>query len=130
VRTRAYYSRGGVYLSRHAPYHSSTQVNRVVIHEMGHYLEDSSAEVFDKVQEFYRKRTKGCPLVWMGQGYGRDELTRKDNFIDAYMGKDYGGRASEILSMGLEYFYNDPYKLATKDPGYFNFIFKVVRGIK
>lgn len=130
VRTRAYYSRSGIYLSRHAPYHSTSVVNRTVIHEMGHYLEDSSSEVFEGVQEFYRKRTKGCPLVWMGPGYGRDELTRKDNFIDAYMGKDYGGRASEILSMGLEYFYNDPYKLATKDPGYFNFIFNVVRGIK
>lgn len=130
VRTRAYYSRGGVYLSRHTPYHSSTQVNRVVIHEMGHYLEDSSAEVQFAVQKFYAERTKGCPLVWMGPGYGRDELTRKDNFIEVYMGKDYGGRASEILSMGLEYFYNDPYKLATKDPGYFNFIFNVVRGIK
>ena len=130
VKTRAYYSRGGVFLSRHAPYHTSNQVNRVVIHEMGHYLEDSSSEVHFAVQKFYAERTKGCPLVWMGPGYGRDELTRKDKFIDAYMGKDYGGRASEILSMGLEYFYNDPYKLATKDPGYFNFIFNLVRGIK
>jgi len=64
----------------------------------------------------------------LGSGYGKDELTRKDKFIDAYMGKDYRGQASEILSMGLQYFYNDPYKLAIKDPEYFNFIYKIVRG--
>jgi hypothetical protein len=37
---------------------------------------------------------------------------------------------SEILSMGLEYFYNDPIKLATKDSGMVDFIFNVARGIK
>lgn len=130
VGTRAFYQHGEVYLSRHAPYHTTNVVNKTIIHEMGHFLEDSSSEVFEKVQKFYRERTKGCPLVWMGPGYGRNELTRKDKFIDVYMGKDYRGRASEILSMGLEYFYNDPYKLATKDPGYFNFIYNLVRGIK
>jgi hypothetical protein len=129
-RHRAYYQHGGVFLSKWEQYHTTNVVNKTVIHEMGHFLEDTSSEVFDKVQEFYRKRTKGCPLVWMGEGYKTTELTRKDNFIEAYMGKDYGGRASEITSMGLEYFYNDPYKLATKDPGYFNFIFNLVRGIK
>jgi len=36
---------------------------------------------------------------------------------------------SEILSMRLEYFYNDPKKLATKDPGMFDFIYNAVRGI-
>ena len=36
---------------------------------------------------------------------------------------------SEILSMGLEYFYNDPIKLATKDPGMFVSIYNAVRGI-
>ncbi len=35
---------------------------------------------------------------------------------------------SEILSMGLECFYNDPIKLATKDPEMFDFIFNVARG--
>jgi len=34
---------------------------------------------------------------------------------------------SEILSMGLEYFYSDPIKLATKDPGMFDSIYNAVR---
>ena len=130
IKTRAHYYNGGVYLSRFEPYHTSNVINKTVVHEMGHYLEDSSSEIHSAVTKFYAKRTKGCPLVWMGSGYGRDELTRKDKFIDAYMGKDYRGVAHEILSMGLEYFYNDPYKLAVKDPEYFNFIYNVVRGIK
>lgn len=128
--SRAFYDRTRVALSlgKHGPYHSASVVNKTIIHEMGHYIEDSSGRVHREVMEFYHKRTKGCPLEWLGSGFDRDELTRKDKFIDAYMGKDYKGQASEILSMGLQYFYNDPYKLALKDPGYFNFIYKLVRG--
>lgn len=127
--SRAFYDmRQGVCLSKSGPYYSLSEVNRTVIHEFGHFIEDSSGKVHRTIMEFYDKRTKGCPLTWLGEGFGRDELTRKDKFIDAYMGKDYRGRASEILSMGLQYFYNDPYKLAIKDPEYFNFIYKLVRG--
>jgi len=127
--SRAFYDmRQGICLGRSGPYQSAGVVNKTVIHEMGHYLEDASGKVHREIMEFYHKRTKGCPLEWLGSGYGKDELTRKDKFIDAYMGKDYRGQASEILSMGLQYFYNDPYKLALKDPEYFNFIYKLVRG--
>jgi len=127
--SRAFYDmKQGVCLSRSGPYYSLSEVNRTVIHEFGHFIEDSSGKVHRTIMEFYTKRTKGCPLEWLGSGFGRDELTRKDKFIDAYMGKDYKGQATEILSMGLQYFYNDPYKLAIKDPEYFNFIYKLVRG--
>ena len=60
--------------------------------------------------------------------YGDDELTKADNFIDVYMGKYYKD-ASEILSMGLQYFYSNPVELMTKDPEYFDFIYNLVRGI-
>jgi len=125
---RAFYYRGDVYLGKWDPYHTANTVNKNVIHELGHFIEDQSGGVHRSVMEFYSKRTKGCPLEWLGSGYRTDELTRKDKFIDAYMGKDYKGQASEILSMGLQYFYDDPYKLAIKDPEYFNFIYKIVRG--
>jgi hypothetical protein len=127
--SRAFYDmRQGVCLGRSGPYYSASEVNKTVIHEFGHFIEDQSPGVHKSIMGFYSKRTKGCPLTWLGEPYGRDELTRKDKFIDAYMGKDYKGQASEILSMGLEYFFKDPYKLATKDPEYFNFIYKLVRG--
>ena len=128
--SRAFYDmKQTILLGRYEPYQSAGVVNKTVIHEMGHYLEDASGKVHREIMEFYSKRTKGCPLEWLGSGYRTDELTRKDKFIDAYMGKDYKGEASEILSMGLQYFYDDPYKLAIKDPEYFNFIYKIVRGV-
>lgn len=128
--SRAYYNmRQTILLAKQGPYQSASTINRTVIHELGHYVEDSSGMVHREVMVFYHKRTKGYPLEWLGPGYRKDELTRKDKFIDAYMGKDYKGQASEILSMGLEYFYSDPYKLALKDPEYFNFIYRLVRGM-
>ncbi|MBA7608783.1 hypothetical protein ES703_15965 [subsurface metagenome] len=128
--SRAFYNmKETILLGKQGPYQSASVINKTVIHELGHYVEDSSGMVHREVMGFYHKRTKGYSLEWLGPGYGKDELTRKDKFIDAYMGKDYKGQASEILSMGLEYFYNDPYKLALKDPEYFNFVYKLVRGM-
>ena len=39
------------------------------------------------------------------------EVTRKDKFIDEYMGKDYEGSAYELLSMRLELLYSNPEKI-------------------
>ena len=100
----------------------------VVIHEMGHFLEEHSPGMHKKVKAFYDSRTIGEKAVHLGSGYGPKELTKKDKFIDKYMGKVYP-EATEILSTGLEYFYNNPAKLATKDPGMFDFIYNVLRGL-
>lgn len=106
--------------------------NRTIVHELGHWLEDHNPEVHRKTLEFYNRRTQGEPLEWMGPGFDRSEVTRKDRFVHPYMGKYYldGGQqvATEIVSMGLEYFYSQPYKLATEDPDMFDFIFNLLRG--
>ena len=108
-------------------------MRRTVVHELGHWLEHTNPEMHDKILEFYDRRTEGEKLQWLGKGYRRDEKTRRDRFIDPYMGKEYmrqGVRdATEILSMGIEYMYADPVTLAVKDPDYFDFIFNLVRGI-
>jgi hypothetical protein len=128
---RAYFLSGTntVYLSK------AGSSPRTVIHELGHWLEDSGGIGFrQKVFDFYENRTAGYRLEKMpGIGYSAKEKTRVDKFIDPYMGKDYttltGERdATEILSMGVEYFYKDPVQLATEDPEYFDFIFDLLRG--
>ena len=43
------------------------------------------------------------------------------------MGKRYANGDTEIISMGLEYFYSDPLKLAKDDPDYFMFMYDVLR---
>lgn len=85
------------------------------IHELGHRFERAVPEIRNEEKEFYDRRTKGEELEWLGKGYEKSEVTRKDNFIHPYMGKDYQGQAYELVSMGFEYAYTDPEKLA-KDP--------------
>jgi len=104
-----------------------------VVHEMGHWLEDHNPDLHRKVVAFYERRTQGYALEWMGPGFDRDELTRKDKFLDPYIGKEYvegsDRYATEILSKGLEYFYGQAAHLAKDDPEMFDFIYNVVRGL-
>lgn len=95
------------------------------IHELGHRLEAMNPEVLKAEKEFYDRRTKGEQLNWLGKGYGYDEKTREDNFLHKYMGKDYNGRAYELVSMGLEMLYTKPHELV-KDRDYAQFILGVV----
>ena len=85
---------------------------RTGIHELGHRFEHTIPGILSKEKEFYDRRTEGEKLVWLGSGYGKDEKTRKDDFIDEYMGKDYGGRSYELVSMGFQHAYTDPVKLS------------------
>lgn len=82
------------------------------IHELGHRFEDAVKGIKPEESEFYNRRTTGEKLEWLGRGYDKDELTRKDNFLDPYMGKDYHGYAYELVSMGFQYAYTDPERLA------------------
>ena len=110
----------GVYLT---PF---TDVNTVV-HELGHELEYSDPIVHKEALKFLRRRTKGEKFEWLGDNYDTDERTKKDKFLHPYMGKDYEGKATEIVSMGLEHFITDPVKLAKVDPDMFDFIYAIVR---
>lgn len=89
-------------------------------HELGHCMEAHIPEIVDAEKVFYERRTAGEELKWVGTGK-KSEVGRKDNFIDAYMGKDYGGSYYELVSMGFEKFYVNPEELLA-DEDYFNFI--------
>ena len=86
--------------------------NKTAIHELGHRMENIMIELLAKEGDFYDRRTQGERLKWLGDGYAKTEKTRKDDFLSPYMGKDYGGSAYELCSMGFEYAYCDPTKLA------------------
>lgn len=86
-------------------------------HELGHRFESAVPGIKKAEKEFYERRTDGCPLerlkdIYKGVGYDASEITRKDSFIHAYMGKDYGGSAYELVSMGFEDAYMNPANLA------------------
>lgn len=94
---------------------------KTLVHELGHWLEEIFPDIHSKCLRFLRRRTEGEAREHMGPGYDSWEFTRPDKFLDRYMGKDYGSRATEILSMGLELLYSDPWGLLA-DEDYFDFI--------
>lgn len=109
----------------------------VVVHEIGHWLEQHSPDVLAKIIEFFERRTKDekeqqLADLFPGSGYKRTEKTKKDDFLHAYMGKVYrnlNGKiwATELVSMGLEEMARDPYRLARFDSELFDLIYEIAR---
>jgi hypothetical protein len=89
------------------------------------YYPEGQTFILDAEREFYKKRTAGEDLKWLGSGYAKTEKTRKDNFIHKYMGKDYNGNDFELVSMGFEYAYTNPDELA-KDPDMESWIYGIL----
>ena len=79
---------------------------------MAHRMEQVIPGLKEIEREFYEKRTAGEKLTWLGPGYDRDEKARFDQFIEPYMGKDYGGTSYELFSMGSQYAQTNYSKLA------------------
>lgn len=84
---------------------------RTALHELGHRFERAVPGILEAEKIFYERRTAGEALRWLGGNYRYDEKSRFDKFLNPYMGKDYGGRAYELVSMGFEYAYTNPTKL-------------------
>lgn len=76
-------------------------------HELGHFVETHSKDVERIEREFLTDRTKGEQVsclydIYNGYiPYGSREITKKDNFINPYIGKEYT-QGTEVLSVGLE----------------------------
>lgn len=114
VSSRGYYSdvMGEIRISG-----SGNSAIETAFHELGHRFERAVDGIKKAEKEFYDRRTDGEPLVLLSKifpryGYKNTEKTRKDNFLHAYMGKDYGGSSYELVSMGFEDAYMNPANLA------------------
>ena len=130
--TRAHYS-PGKYIIKIGPHDS----NSTVIHELGHWLEDVSPDIHAKAVDFLLSRTeddKASKLKKLtGLRYRSNEVACPDNFVNPYIGKIYQNvygdiYATEVISMGLELMYSNPWKLLDGDPQMFDFIYNTVRG--
>lgn len=114
---------------------SKTSGAGVTVHEWGHALEHQNPDIGRAALKFLQERVGNEPLKPMiGRGYKRGEMGRDDDFEKAfgqharYVGKDYYGRATEIMSMGLEKLFNDPVGFANQDPDYFDFVVGIAHG--
>lgn len=124
---RAYHQGGTVHL---APSDGA----KVAVHELGHAIDRAHPSLVQRAIAYRESRTVGEQArrlrdVTGVRAYKLDEIAKCDRFIDCYMGKIYGHRSTEILSMGLEYMYDDPIGFAQKDPTTFDFIFRIMKGL-
>lgn len=123
---RSYYREGKVFLA-------TTGKLQTVVHEMGHRLQETAPELLNASLKFLGRRTQGEELQRLrdltGINYHPSERAWPDVFLDPYMGKDYQGRGSEIVSMGIEFLLVDPFRLARPDPDFFVFLFSALRGV-
>jgi SPP1 gp7 family putative phage head morphogenesis protein len=78
------------------------------IHEFAHRLQNVLPDVDAAFQAFHRRRTSGDPLrkladLYPNYAYRPDEVTREDDYIDGYFGKEYGPRgALEMITMSFQ----------------------------
>jgi len=119
--------KSGIHISKHAG-------ETTIAHEWGHRIEYDNPDIQEKRAKFYERRTAGEAEERLKDvtslNYDDWEVTKKDDFIDPYIGKVYRGRASssEVISMGIQYLYDDPAEFAEKDPDMFDFVLGVIRG--
>lgn len=97
----------------------------VAAHEFGHWLEDWLADVHAEVRRFYDQRTAGEGLVRIYPNL--PEYARKDRWKDLYTGKDYQGRAYEVLSMAMQYMVTNPGDFAESDPEFFDWLLELLK---
>lgn len=123
---RAYYQNKTIYVT-------AASENRTVIHEMGHWIEGRNQQALESIQKWYDGRVGDEPLRPLSEltgdsSYGPGEIGRKDQFIHPYMGKVNSNGRGEILSMGMEWIYNNPRQLYLEDRDMFEFIYGLMRG--
>jgi len=104
----------------------------VIAHEFGHWYENSSKGVQEKAVKFLDKRRtskKLAPIKFFipGSTYDASEVGYADHFIHPYTGKMYSDGATEIVSTGFEYMWNDPIDFAERDQDHFEFIVDIMK---
>ncbi|MBF0165847.1 MAG: hypothetical protein HQM01_15300 [Magnetococcales bacterium] len=85
----------------------TTSSHSTAEHEFAHRLQAVIPKLDQFFQEEHKDRTYGDPLEKLAdldplRGYGRNEKTRKDKYVDAYQGKEYSGKPLEVMSMVYE----------------------------
>jgi len=134
ANTRASISDLSRFGSRHQMNARDTTSARTIVHELAHTLEFDDPRVLRASLDFIARRTAGesyqkLSKITGNTFYKDDEIAKPDKFISPYIGKDYGGQATEVISMGVEHLYAEPERLAREDPDYFDFMLRVLRGI-
>lgn len=82
--------------------------NDSALHEYMHRIQAVLPELDGIFQALHRRRTAGDPLRPLAElipGYGPKELTREDDYVHAYFGREYDagpGHALEVITMAFQ----------------------------
>lgn len=77
---------------------------RVTIHEMSHRMEALNPRIAPACFSFRDRRTSNPDgTLHRTERYAKNEVVRPDDFVSAYVGKDYQSTVhTEVMSMGME----------------------------
>jgi hypothetical protein len=104
-----------------------------IIHEFGHNLDHlRGTDGLSKTFAMQALLESGQEPQHMGGGYESDEFGNDDKFWGnhkRYCGKFYSGDTSEVLSMGLQYLYQDPIGFAKGAPEHFRYTLAAIHGL-
>jgi hypothetical protein len=99
----------------------------VIAHEYIHHLEHHNQELKSVTQAFFKSRTKDEKLSSMFPSRP-DIQVKRDKFIHPYMGRVYNDGGMEVLTVGVEYLLQIPFKFMKRDPEHFAFVYDALRG--
>lgn len=107
----------------------------VLWHELAHFIEFERPDIAKAAMGWIEGRRTGekQPINTIAgcEHLEADEIAYPDNFIDPYVGKFYSDGATEVISMGFQYFTNAE-SMATlydKDPEHFNLIAGILANV-
>lgn len=111
------------------------ELERVATHELAHAFEQYRPKLVQLQHEFYNRRTAGDAFTDLG-GSMKGEMTKLDNWLDPYMGKEYtrlsgAPYAYELLTMGLDSLLSRTGRYNVdlqNDPEFYNFILGLLAG--
>jgi hypothetical protein len=107
---------------------NGSDAKAVLWHELAHFIEFERPDIAKAAMGWIEGRRTGekqqINTIAGCEHLEDDEIAYPDNFIDPYVGKFYSDGATEVISMGLQYF-TDAESMATlyaKDPEHFHLI--------
>lgn len=129
-RGRSFYNNNGMATLFQKSEPSDRSLKAVTVHELGHWFEDAArttsySNAFIKSRLKPGEKPKQLPK---SRGYDPGEIVYKDKFFDPYVGKIYTHRATEVISMGMQYMVTNAALFVKDDPDHFKYVYNTLRG--
>ena len=102
------------------------------VHEFGHRVENMNGHtlgVLSRAFAMQAVKESGQEVKRLESWFDAHEVGAKNGFRDRYIGKFYDHESSEVLSMGIQYLYQEPAKFFREDPKHFKWTLAAIHGL-